>query len=279
VLLLWGFFPSFGNTWFGNHSPATASQCVIDTVSTEFGSSALLEARRKLKELRGLRYTGENPAVRQQLDIVKRLEQTAGQARGGAQPAPEAGKWRFKCLVPPDQLARVLFIRWSDGVPAIQPGLSAYFKTGHASAMIDFIIDCDPQTAPTNTVTAQVGQRTPDLPKTILLMWDVYLGLGYTAANQIPAAPFYHLLDMPYRMTVRSGHQRVIRLLDYPQQGEGVKGIQDGVELRVILEPLKSPVVLALPSEKQIENFIAGSGIDLPTEEMLKLIKRLPTDR
>ena len=50
---------------------------------------------------------------------------------------PEPGElfWGFKCFVPPSHLASILFVRWTNGVPQVDPGLSGYFKVGNAGGI------------------------------------------------------------------------------------------------------------------------------------------------
>jgi len=174
--------------------------------------------------------------------------------------------WDFKCLVPPDHLAQVLFVCRTNGIPAVFPGFSAYFKTGHAPAGIDFLIDCEPNKGASGS-SATNG-----------LLWNVNLGLGYTSGALLPAPPSFRMLETPAaRMTVPSGHQRVIRLVQYFERGKGGQS-RDGVELRILLEPLTSPAARTVPSEKELNNCIAGSGLESSMESTLKLMQRLPVD-
>jgi len=174
--------------------------------------------------------------------------------------------WNFRCLVPPDHLAQVLFVRLANGVPTVAPGFSAYFKTGHAPAGIDLFTSCEPKTeGPGSTVTNG-------------LWWSVNRGLGYTSSALLPVPPSFRLLDTAARITVLSGHQRVIRLVDSPD-GKNGREPRDGVELRVLLEPLTSPAIRTVPSEKELNNCVAGPGLELSLEETLKLMKRLPLDQ
>ena len=41
----------------------------------------------------------------------------------------------FRCFIPPAHLASILFVYWSNGVPKIDPVLSAYFKVGKAGGI------------------------------------------------------------------------------------------------------------------------------------------------
>src|SRR5439155_13038239 len=45
--------------------------------------------------------------------------------------------WGFNCFIPPDHLASLLFVRWTNGVPTVEPGSSVYFKVGKAGG-VDF---------------------------------------------------------------------------------------------------------------------------------------------
>jgi hypothetical protein len=214
----------------------------------------------------GERIFGKHSAAESASKLV--LDAVSPQYGPGSHDPREFGGrvWRFNCLVPPNHLAQVLFVRWINSVPMLEPGFSAYYKTGHAPAGIDLIISCEPE------------QGTPGSSVTNVLLWNVCLGLGYTAGNVLPARPSFRMLDTSARMTALSGHQRVIRLLDYPERPSRPHPAEDGIELRVLLEPLKSPAMRTVPSEKELNNCIGGSGLELSVEETLKLMKRLPAE-
>jgi serine/threonine protein kinase len=173
------------------------------------------------------------------------------------------GAWNFICLMPPDHLVQFLFVRWTNGAPIPEPGLSAYFKTGHTSVGMPVFISCEPPMEPSST--------TPNV-----LLWNVNMGLGYTPGTLLPIEPSFRSLDAPARMTLVSGHQRSVRLLDYPEQSGARRTAPNGVELRVLLKPLKSPAMRSVPSEKELNNCIGGAGLELPMDEMLKLMNQLP---
>jgi serine/threonine protein kinase len=270
-LLLWEawLYPAFGERFFGKRSgPVSTAECVIDTISDGNGATVsyqLAAARHRLSELQRL-LRDQHPAVQQQIREIERLEKTSPGSERDTQTTLAPGRWQFKCLVPADQLAQVLFVRWTNGMPIVEPGFSAYFKTGHAPADIDFSISCEPQA---ESAGSSVTNR---------LWWNVNLGLGVTAANLLPAQSTFQILDPPARMIVHSGHQRVIRLAGYPERQGGPLPRESGVELRVLLEPLKSPAMRTVPSEKELNNCIGGSGLELPMEKTLKLIKQLRCD-
>lgn len=174
--------------------------------------------------------------------------------------------WNFKCLLPADRLVQAVFVRWTNGVPILEPGLSAYFKTGHVPADTDIYISCEPQAGP----SAPGGTNQ--------MQWNVNLGLGYTSAMLVPTPTAFRLLDTPARISARSGHQRAIRLLDCTTpDGKPLPG-RDGVELRLLLKPLDSPAMRTTPSEKELNNYIGGAGLAVPMQEMLKWMKRAPND-
>jgi hypothetical protein len=50
------------------------------------------------------------------------------------------------------------------------------------------------------------------------------------------------------------------------------------VELRVFLEPLKSPLIRTVPNEIDRTNYIAGFGLAGTIEEALNTMKKLPID-
>jgi hypothetical protein len=79
-------------------------------------------------------------------------------------------------------------------------------------------------------------------------------------------------------MTVRSGHQGVLRLVDYVRPEGESSHSQSGVELRIFLEPFKSPPVRTDPFEVEGTNYVAGRGLGWTMEEALKAIKQWPAD-
>jgi hypothetical protein len=70
----------------------------------------------------------------------------------------------------------------------------------------------------------------------------------------------------------------VIRLLDFDRSEEQGNHGQSGVELRVFLEPLRSPLIRTVPNEIDRTNYIAGRGLVGTIEEALATMKNLPID-
>jgi hypothetical protein len=197
---------------------------------------------------------------------------------GGRDPRESGGAaWSFKCLVPPDHLARIVFVVRSNNAPVIDPRLGAYFKVGHKPVVLDWYIDCEPLKLPTDPEQARLIRERIGLAGTNVLQWNMSLGLGYTASALRPAEPAFRPLAAPAEMSVRSGHQRVIPLLEYPERGAASAPSRSGVELHVMLEPLRSPAIRTAPLEKDLGDFIGGSGLDATVEEALKLVRRLPS--
>ncbi|MCI0745323.1 MAG: protein kinase [Verrucomicrobia subdivision 3 bacterium] len=207
-----------------------------------------------------------------------------------AHPEPGQLNWGFKCFVPPDHLASFLFVRWTNGVPTVDPGFSAYFKVPKAGGIdVPFCsVSCYriPETqlmanmtnADSRRLLSQWGLselRPTDV--TNVVQWNVNLGLGFTSSRWI-AMPPYHRSELQLPQSVRSGRQRAIRLVEFDRpEGDGNHG-QSGVELRIFLEPLKSPPIRTVPNEIDQTNYIAGSGLAGTIEEALKTMKNLPID-
>ena len=185
----------------------------------------------------------------------------------GASASPGRLDWTFKCLVPAEHLAHLLVVRWTDGVPEADPGFSAYYKVGKASIDLDLWLMCERLTNST------APGSTNDL------QWNVNLGLHSTAAQHFPREPAYRRLDTPARLTVRSGHQGILRLVDYVQPEGESRHDQSGVELRIFLEPLKSPPIRTDPFEIEGTNYVAGNGLGWTMEATLKAIKQWPANQ
>ena len=176
--------------------------------------------------------------------------------------------WNFKWLIPANHLAHVVFVRWTDGAPKVEPGgFSAYFKVGKPSMDANFHLSCESLA------------EAPSSGETNGVQWNVNLTTHETYSVQFPGEPLYRLLETPARLTVRSGHQGVLRLVDYVKpKGESSHG-PSGVELRIFLEPLKSPPIRTDPFEIEGSNYVAGHGPGWTMEETLKAIKQWPADR
>ena len=85
-------------------------------------------------------------------------------------------------------------------------------------------------------------------------------------------------MEPALHQSVRSGHQCVVPLIDFDQaEGEGDHG-RSGVELRVLLEPLRLPAIRLTSNEYDMTNYIGGTGLVGTMDEAIKAIKTLPTE-
>jgi hypothetical protein len=204
-----------------------------------------------------------------------------------AHPEPGELDWGFKCFVPPGHLASILFVRWTNGVPQVDPDFSAYFKVGKAGG-IDIpscSLSCyripESQFAGRNEVERRqvlAAWRYPESSGvTNAVRWDVNLGLGVTFSRWM-AMPPYRGGEFHLPQSVRSGYQRVIRLVDFDTPEGNASHGQSGVELRIFLEPLKSPLIRMVPNEVDHTNYIGGTGLAGTMEDALRAIKEWPTD-
>jgi len=90
--------------------------------------------------------------------------------------------------------------------------------------------------------------------------------------------PPYHRVETELPLKVRSGHQGVFRLLEFDRPEDEPSPGQSGEELRIFLEPLRSPPIRTLPDEIDRTNYIAGTGLVGTADEVLKAIREWPTD-
>jgi serine/threonine protein kinase len=180
----------------------------------------------------------------------------------------EAGplNWNFKYLVPAHHVARILFVCWTDGVPQLESGLSAYFKVGQTSMDGDILVSCE------RLGEAVAGGTTNDV------QWKVSLFSHISHALQIPERPPYRPVEPPARLTVRSGRQGVLRLVDGFVPDNQTIHVQSGVEFRIFLEPMSYPPGRTDPFEIEGTNYVAGSGAGWTEPEVLKAIKQWPAD-
>lgn len=198
--------------------------------------------------------------------------------------------WAFDLFVPANHLASILFVRWENGLPTIDPGFSAYFKVGPAGGVdIPYcVVTSQPQDASeiaamTNAEGQQVLARWA-LPASIaheqtnVVQWNVNLGLGFTCSQWL-ATPAYHRVDMALPQSVRSGYQHSVRLVNFqtPEQDNG-RHVQSGLELRILVEPLLSPAIKTVPHEIERTNYIAGSGLAGTMVQALESMKTLPLE-
>jgi len=181
----------------------------------------------------------------------------------GETPQPHRLKWKFKCIVPPNHLAQILFVRWTNGVPAIQEVQSAYYKVGSAPAEIDLYLSYDKH-----------GESQPIDKRS---QWNVSLRRGSTLATFLPEEPPYREISTPGRMTVRTGHQRKVPLVEFDLAG-GRTARRSGIELRVVLQPLPGGAIRTVPTERDYGTYVCGGGFAGTKEETLRLLQKLPID-
>ena len=206
-----------------------------------------------------------------------------------AHPEPGQLNWGFKCFIPPDHLASFLFVHWTNGVPAVDTPFSTYFKVGKAGGIdLPFCsLSCYRVAESSEFSQVTDAERRRQLlaawnfPEsagvTNAVRWNVNLGTGFTVSRWI-AMPPYHQIDFKLPQSVRSGHQRAIRLVEFDRpEGDG-NHRQSGVELRIFLEPLRSPPIRTVPNEMDRTNYIAGRGLTGTLEEALNTMKNLPID-
>jgi len=206
-----------------------------------------------------------------------------------AHPEPGELKWGFKCFIPPDHLASFLFVHWTNGVPNVDTGFSTYFKVGKAGGIdLPFCsLTCYrvTESSELSYVTDAASRRQIlaawNFPEsagvTNAVRWNVNLGTGFTASRWI-AMPPYHRLEVKLPQSVRSGYQRVIPLVEFHRPDGDVNHRQSGVELRIVLEPLRLPPIRTRPNEIDRTNYIAAMALAGTLEEALNTIKNLPIE-
>ena len=79
-------------------------------------------------------------------------------------------------------------------------------------------------------------------------------------------------------MSVRSGHQGRIPLVEFGNARNGEDSRPDGVDLQIILQPLATPAIRTVPTEKDHGHYISGKGLAGTHQEALNAIKDLPID-
>jgi hypothetical protein len=238
---------------------------------------AELEAR-QAQEILGHSPTetkGDAPASSARL-VIDRVSGTEGPGRPGQL------SWGFKVFVPPRHLATFLFVRWTNGVPTVDPGFSRYFKVGPAGG-IDvpyYYIYCFPIAASQLAQMTNADSKgllanwgTPGLAgETNVVQWNLNMGLG-SASRSMPLPP-YHRKETTFPQNVQTGHQLSFPLVEFdrdPSQG------WSGIDLRIFLEPLRSPAIRMLPNEKDMGNHVAATGLPWTMEEALARIRKWPT--
>jgi hypothetical protein len=177
-------------------------------------------------------------------------------------------EWNFKCLIPADQLVHILFVHWTNGVPMVEINGSAYYEVGKSAIDRELKLSA-----------YYPGTSLEDATNTV--HWWVELLPNTTSVLGFPKVPSYRRLDSPPRLTVRSGHQAVLRLVDdVTPEGQSGRG-KSGVELRIFLEPMTFAPTRTDPFENAGPNnsYVAGHGPGWSEEEALKAIKQWPADQ
>jgi predicted Ser/Thr protein kinase len=201
-------------------------------------------------------------------------------------PEPNQLDWGFKLFVPPNHLASILFVTWSNGVPTVDPGFSTYFKVGKAGGVdIPFCSVACYRVAESKAISKLSEVEQPramaawGYPESAGLSnavrWDVNLGAGATGSRWTPMPPYYRIPDR-IRPPIEPGGQMIVPLISFRQSGEGSNMARSGVDLRIFLEPLESPPIRSLPNEKDMTNYVAGQGLPWSTEEALRKIGGVP---
>jgi hypothetical protein len=191
--------------------------------------------------------------------------------------------WGFKVFVPPQHLATFLFVRWTNGVPTVDSGFSRYFKVGPAGG-IDVpycYISCFPVAASqlaqmTNADSkerlAKLGIPGGLVGETNVVQWNINLGPGFTS-RWLPM-PGFHRKETTLPQSVQTGHQLSFPLVEFDHSSSNA---WSGIDLRVFLEPLRSPPIRMLPNEKDMSNHVAATGLPWTMEEALARIRQWPT--
>ena len=203
-----------------------------------------------------------------------------------AHPGPGETDCRFKCFIPPDHLASFLFVIWTNGAPTVDQGFSMYFKVGKAGGIDVPFCDLHSHRVSETELGLTVAEREARLagwryPEsaglTNAVRWDVNLGAG--TASRWMAMPPYHGVGLTLPQVVRSGHQRAIRLAEFGRMEGGESQGWSGVELRILLEPLRLPPIRTVANEIDRTNYVEGTGLAGTMEDALESMTTLPLDR
>ena len=203
-----------------------------------------------------------------------------------ANPETNQLDWGFKVFVPPNQLATFLFVSWSNGVPAVDPGFSTYFKVGKAGGIdIPFCsVSCYRESE-----SSQFSQMSESLRPQFLagwrypesagasnaVHWNVNLGANATA-GALRAMPLYYRVEPPLPQSVSSGHQLRFPLIEFDRPPSSPSNGWSGVDLRIFLEPLELPPVRMHPNEIDMTNYVAARGLLGSVDEAVKMIQEKP---
>jgi serine/threonine protein kinase len=210
---------------------------------------------------------------------------------GPSNDQPGELRWGFKVFVPPQHLATFLFVRWTDGVPTVDTGFSRYFKVGPAGGIdIPYCsISCFPipasQLAQMTNADSKERLTKWGIPasagfaaraasgETNVVQWNVNLGLGMVTYSRWLPMPGYHRKEPTLPQSVQTGHQLSFPLVEFDGSSSNS---WSGIDLRVFLEPLRSPPIRMLPNEKDMTNHVAATGLLWTMEEALARIRNSP---
>ena len=205
-----------------------------------------------------------------------------------ANPETNQLDWGFKFFVPPNQLATFLFVSWSNGIPAVDPGFSTYFKVGKAGGIdIPFCsVSCYRESE-----SYQFSQMSESLRPQFLagwrypesagasnaVHWNVDLGANSTA-GALRAMPLYHRVETTLPQSVNSGRQLRFPLIEFERPANSPSNGWSGVDLRIFLDPLELPPIRMLPNEIDMTNYVAARGLLESMDEALSRIKDAPVE-
>ncbi len=229
------------------------------------GNMPLGEARQLVASLNRTDMESSSASDARMFIDVAKIEPLPPAIAEQAGPRTNSLDWRFICLIPPNHVAQILFVRWTNGIPTIaESRLSAYHKVGKTPAEIELFISHD--------------LNGPPIPEDRRSQWTVSPGMEYSSSTYAPADPPYRRMETPSRMSVYPGHQRKIPLVEFAAAGHSAGDRSDGVELRIILQPLTTPAIRTVPTEKDNGHYISGHGLIGTMEEALDAIRDLPID-
>ena len=191
---------------------------------------------------------------------------------------PEPGQldWGFKAFVPPDSLATFLFVVWSNGVPAVDPAYSRYFKVGKMGGVdLSCLLSCHRLLESREFSSLDREQQAKSLAGwrysdpagvTNAVRWDINFGTGDTGSS-LRSMPVYHLAEARLPLSVKSGHQLRFPLIEFDQPADSPSNGWSGVDLQIFLEPLRAPPIRMLPNEIDMTNYVAARGLFWAMEE------------
>jgi serine/threonine protein kinase len=178
--------------------------------------------------------------------------------------------WEFRYLIPADHLAQAVFLIWSNGVPAVEPNLSGYFKVGHMPVVFRDLDQINWSCGKHDS--APQGGSNP-------VTWEFKLCNGRFASGTLSNQPPYRRLETPRQSFLCSGRQLAIRLAQFDQPTGAADTEWSGIEIRWILQPLRSPAVQTDLNEKVGDGWVSGFGLaGASADSILRLIRELPCD-